>query len=147
MTLTDWLEGERLRRHRPTRNEIGNLLKLTVRDLKSCRAKGLSADWRLGIAYNAALQAATAALSASGFRTRGGPHHYTTIQSLTHTMGADPGLLRLLHDFRKKRNTIAYKLAGTTTDAEAEEMIALAERLRKDVIAWLREKHPRLLQK
>ena len=137
----------RLKRHRPTRREIDSLLRLTVRDLESCRAKGLAADWRLGIAYNAALQAATAALNASGFRAHGASHHYTTIQSLTYTIGVKPDVLELLHDFRRKRNVVAYRLAGTTTDAEAEQMILLAERLRKEVLAWLREKHPRLLQK
>jgi hypothetical protein len=40
---------------------------------------------------------------------------------------------------------IYYK--GAVSDAEANEMIALADRLNRDVMAWLREKHPRLLGK
>jgi len=38
------------------------------RDLADSAAEGLSADWRMSIAYNAALQAATAALAAPGYR-------------------------------------------------------------------------------
>jgi hypothetical protein len=43
------------------------LLELADRDLKNSQVMELDADWRLNIAYNAALQAATAALAASGF--------------------------------------------------------------------------------
>lgn len=38
------------------------------RDLADSEAEGLSPDWRMNIAYNAALQAATAALAAAGER-------------------------------------------------------------------------------
>jgi len=38
------------------------------RDLRDCQVRGLSADWRLNIAYNAALQIATVALAAAGYR-------------------------------------------------------------------------------
>lgn len=47
----------------------------------------MSPDWKLNIAYNAALQAATAALAASGYRAAREQHHYRTIQSLAHTLG------------------------------------------------------------
>jgi len=43
-------------------------LRLAERDLRECQAAGLSPDWRLAIAYNAALQSATAALAAAGYR-------------------------------------------------------------------------------
>jgi hypothetical protein len=48
------------------------LLHIADRDLKDCEAGGLSADWKLNIAYNAALQAATAALAASGYQAARG---------------------------------------------------------------------------
>ena len=38
------------------------------RDLRDCAQEGLRPDWQLAIAYNAALQAAQAALAASGYR-------------------------------------------------------------------------------
>jgi hypothetical protein len=45
----------------------------------------ISEDWKLNIAYNAALQAATAALAAAGYRAAREQHHYRTIQSLALT--------------------------------------------------------------
>jgi len=45
------------------------------------------------MAYNAALQAATAALAACGYQTAKGDHHYRTMQSLELTIGADSELV------------------------------------------------------
>lgn len=60
------------------------------RDLRECQAKGLRADWSFAIAYNAALQAATAALAAAGYRASRDAHHYRVFQSLEYTIKADP---------------------------------------------------------
>ncbi|HEY3125274.1 MAG TPA: hypothetical protein VGK70_14585 [Thermoanaerobaculia bacterium] len=68
MTLSDWARNGWLLSHRTSPREIGDLLGIVDRDLADSQASGLSADWRLNIAYNAALQAATAALPASGYR-------------------------------------------------------------------------------
>ncbi len=43
----------------------------------------------MSIAYNAALQTATAALAAAGYRATRDSHHYRVIQSLAFTIGAD----------------------------------------------------------
>ena len=106
----------------------------------------MSADWRFSIAYNAALQAATAALSAAGFRSFGAGHHYTTIGTLAFTIEADPMLIEQLDGFRKKRNIAEYRRAGTISEGEVNEMTALAEQMRARVVAWLRETHPALLR-
>jgi hypothetical protein len=54
------------------------------------------------MAYNAALQAATAALAASGYHTEKGDHHFRTMQSLELTIGADSKLVVKLDALRKK---------------------------------------------
>jgi len=100
---------------------------------------------RLNIAYNAALQTATAALAAAGYRAVRGAHHYRVIHSLTHTIKADVGLVSLLDQFRKKRNISEYDHVGMISDQEAKEMVDLAIQLRKDVEKWIRENHPDLL--
>jgi hypothetical protein len=64
------------------RAQVADLLALVERDLADSQTSGLSADWRLNIAYNAALQAATAALAASGYRASRDQHHYRVIRSL-----------------------------------------------------------------
>ena len=68
MSLADWERNGWLRAHNTSRQEIRDLLEVVERDLNDSEAGGLSPDWRMNIAYNAALQATTAALAAAGFR-------------------------------------------------------------------------------
>ena len=147
MSLDDWLKNGWLTAHSTSKREIQDLLGVADRDLADCRIKGLSADWRMSIAYNAALQLTTAALAAAGFRASRDAHHFRVIQSLEHTIGADSALVDQLEAFRKKRNLGSYERAGMVSDKEAKEMIALAECLRKNVVAWLHAAHPKLLKR
>ena len=55
MTLTDWLRKGWLVEHKTSVHEIADLLALVSRDLAASRIAALDADWRLNIAYNAAL--------------------------------------------------------------------------------------------
>ena len=117
------------------------------RDLHDSQSCDVSADWRFNIAYNAALQSAKAALAAAGYRTaRGGDSHGRTLDSLTLTVGLDPLSVRRLQAFRKRRNTTEYDHAGVTSDAEVDEMRALAEAVRHRVLEWLRAEHQSLLR-
>ena len=147
VSLRNWLANGWLKKHQTSRREIQNLLSLVHRDLRDSRTPGLSADARLSLAYEAALQAASAALAAAGFQTATESHHYRTIHSLAHTIEANSGFVNELDRFRTKRNTAKYELAGATSEAEARRITSLAERLCEDVTAWLRDTHPQLLQK
>ena len=72
MSLQDWLRNDWLVEHKTSREEAQNLLALADRDLIDSQIPALSPDWRFNIAYNAALQAATAALAvAPVFAPRG----------------------------------------------------------------------------
>ncbi|MGB6067143.1 MAG: hypothetical protein WBG50_20240 [Desulfomonilaceae bacterium] len=146
MSLEDWLRNGWLVEHKTSPAEIAELLAIADRDLSDCRVQGLSPDWRLNIAYNAALQASTAALAACGYRASRDSHHYRIIQSLALTVGADARLVRQFDLFRKKRNIGGYERAGTVSDQEAKEMIALAEQIREEVKNWLWTRHPTLLR-
>ena len=95
------------------------------RDLSDCKSDDLSADWRMNIAYNAALQTATAALATAGYRAARDSHHYRVIHSLAYTIGADIKLIAQFNQFRKKRNIGGYERAGVVNDQEANEMVAL----------------------
>jgi hypothetical protein len=145
MSLEDWLRNGWLVEHATSPEEIGELLAIADRDLADCRVQGLSPEWRLNIAYNAALQASTAALAACGYRASREAHHYRVIQSLALTIGADASLVRQLDLFRKKRNIGGYERAGTVSDQEANEMIMLAEQIRQEVRDWLVSHHPDLV--
>jgi hypothetical protein len=145
MSLQDWLKSRWLIEHRTSRQEITDLLNMADRDLAQCRTPNLSPDWQLNIAYNVALQAATAALAAAGYRAARDAHHYRVIQSLAHTIKADARLIAQLDKFRKKRNIGSYERAGAVSEQEVKEMFALASNLRDEVEKWLRSNHPELL--
>ena len=145
MTLKNWLDNGWLIEHATNSQEISDLLQVADRDLKDCETRGLSADWQLGIAYNAALQTATAALAACGFRSGRDAHHHRVIQSLRYTIGADPGLVNQFDQYRKKRNIGGYDMAGMISQNEADGMKTLAKQLRKEVEEWLRRNHPKLM--
>jgi hypothetical protein len=57
MSLQSWLDNGWLRGHKTSKKEIADLLKIIDRDLQDA-AGSISADWRFGIAYNAALKLA-----------------------------------------------------------------------------------------
>ncbi|MGH7264073.1 MAG: hypothetical protein ACREMB_04350 [Candidatus Rokuibacteriota bacterium] len=145
MSLTDWERNRWLTAHRTSRTEIRDLLEVVERDLADSDAEGLSADWRMNIAYNAALQGATAALAAAGYRASRDQHHYRVIQSLRETIGADAKLVDTFDIFRKKRNISGYERAGLVSDADAAAMRALAVQLRDAVTTWLRKRHGHLV--
>jgi hypothetical protein len=147
MTLQSWLSSGWLVSHKTSPDEIAHLFAVIERDLADCQATGLSADWRLNIAYNAALQAATIALAASGYRAGRESHHYRIIQSLAYTIEAPANLISLFDQFRKKRNIGGYERAGIASEQEAKEIFFLAMRIRDEVAAWLLKTHPKLLEK
>ena len=146
MSLQNWEKNSWLVKHKPTAGEISQLLGIAERDLKDCHAEDLSADWKLNIAYNAALQAATAALLASGYRASREMHHYRVIGSLEFTISVSRDVVHKLDKFRKKRNVSDYEIAGAVSEGEAKEMIRLARDLTKQVETWLKKSHPGLTE-
>lgn len=145
MSLENWLQNSWLVRHTTSRQEIANLLALADRDLVACQVAALPADWKFTIAYNAALQAATASLAAAGYRAARDNHHYRVIQSLEFTLKPAARFISTFDAFRKKRNVSSYDLVGSVSDAEAGEMFELATGLRAMVERWIRATHPKLL--
>jgi predicted CopG family antitoxin len=147
MSLKNWRNNGWLKDHKTSLQEITDLLAVSERDLKDSSAPGLSPDWQLAIAYNAALQAATAALFASGYRAGREAHHYRIIQSLAHTIQAKSDLINQLDKFRKKRNIGGYEAAGRISQQEADEMKKLAKDLYEQIVKWLHQHHANLMTK
>lgn len=145
MNLKNWQLNGWLTAHETSPQEIADLLAVADRDLQDCRVSGLSADWRLNIAYNAALQSAAAALAASGYRAVREAHHFRVIQSLVYTIDLPAAVVTQFDVFRKKRNIGGYERAGMVSDYEADEMLSLAKNIRKKVEDWLNKKYPELL--
>jgi hypothetical protein len=88
MTLQQWAENGWIRPHTTSTEEIKDLMQIVERDLGDIR-EGISADWRFGIAYNAALKLCTILLYAKGYRAERNLQHYRTIQALPLILGAD----------------------------------------------------------
>jgi uncharacterized protein (UPF0332 family) len=147
MSLKDWLRNGWLVAHEPSRQEIRDLLAIAGRDLRECRAESLSQDWRLAIAYNSALQSASAALLAAGYRSARNGQHYRIFQSLALTIGAEASLITKLDAFRKKRNISDYERSGSVSEQEARELYELAGSLKSTVELWLKKNHPELCGK
>src|SRR5271167_2080952 len=137
MSLQTWLQNSWLVQHATSPEEIANLLAIADRDLAACQVKQLPADWRFAIAYNAGLQAATAALAAAGYRASRDNHHYRVIQSLEFTTAPGRTFIDTLDGFRKKRNVSSYDVAGAISDKETDEMFNLSTSLRADVEKWI----------
>ncbi len=146
MSLQSWLQNSWLVQHTTSPEEITNLLAISDRDLAACQVKQLPADWRFTIAYNAGLQAATAALAAAGYRAARDNHHYRVIQSLEFTTAPGTKLIATFDGFRKKRNVSSYDVAGSVSDKEADEILKLATGLRADVERWIRATRPELFK-
>lgn len=145
MSLQNWLQNSWLVRHKPSAQEIRELLRIADRDIAASQVKDLPPDWRLAIAYNAALQAAIAVLAAEGYRAARDNHHYRVIQALEFTIARDRKLVDTFDGFRKKRNISNYEAAGSVAETEADEMLRLAKSLRAEVEKWIRTHHPELL--
>jgi uncharacterized protein (UPF0332 family) len=147
MSLEDWLNEGHLKRHRPSRREIEQLLTVFRRDITDARITGLSLDRQFESAYNAVLILSKAALTASGYRTYGEGNHYWTIRSLLFTLGMNDNFINTLNKFRHIRNVSNYEMTGTVSEKEVKEMISMGEELYTQLIKWLEENHSDLFIK
>jgi hypothetical protein len=145
MGLQDWLRSGWLTEHRTSGQEMADLVGVIDRDTAQCQVAGLSPDWQLNIAYNAALQVATAALAAAGYRPSREAQHYRVIESLAYTMNVDAQRIAQLQGYRKKRNISDYERAGGVSQQEANEIVSLAKDLRHDLMGWLAANYPHLM--
>jgi hypothetical protein len=117
------------------------------RGINDARIQELSPDARVGLAYQAALAVAGAALAAAGYRATRERHHERLIDSLLHTMRVDSSVVRELHRWRRARNTMTYERLGTVTASEAGKFVEFVQDLRERVTAWLAKEHPDLTRK
>ena len=143
MSLQDWANSGWLRDHKTSKQEIQQLVAIVNRDLKDAQQKGVSADWRFGIAYNAALKLCTILLYIEGFRPEKTLAHYRTLQALPLILGPEKeDDADYLDTCRTKRNTVEYDYVGGATNSDADELIAYVMKLKIEVLGWLKQNHP-----
>jgi hypothetical protein len=146
LSLQDWLNEGKLRTHKTSKAEIGQLLAVFDRDLADAQVKTISTDRRFAIAYSAALTVSMPGPAASGYRTSGEGHHYWTIQSLASTLQLDAKTVKKFNKFRQKRNISDYERTDVISEQEVEEMISLARTLRTTIKDWLLKNYPELVE-
>jgi hypothetical protein len=145
VTLRQWADNGWLKSHKTSAAEIGNLLAIVDRDLKDAVEGGISADWRFGIAYNAALKLCTILLYTEGYKAERTLQHYRTIQALTLILGSErKNDANYLDACRAKRNIVEYDCIGAVTENDADELIEFVKQLKDEVEAWLEKEHPEL---
>ena len=131
MSLKSWAEFGWLKLHKTSGQEIQNLLAIVDRDLADARQSNLSADWRFGIAYNAALKLCAILLFSSGYRPEKSLAHYRTLQDLPLILGEKwQDEATYLDTCRIKRNTVEYDCIGGVSNQEADELIDFVEELK-----------------
>ena len=147
MSLDIWKTNGWLNEYSTSLQEVTNLLTLVERDLVDAARREISTDWRFNIAYNAGLQLANLVLYAAGYRTgRGESKHYRVIQALPLVMGNDFTVVRdYLDNCRRKRNVSEYDAAGTISEKEVNDLLALVLSFKNQVEEWLKENHPVLI--
>ncbi len=146
MSLRDWAANGWLRAQPTSPQEIAGLLAIVDRDLADAAVSALSADWRFGIAYNAALKLCTILVRVSGYRAERAQQHYRTIAALPLVLGSPrQDSATYLDTCRIKRNSAEYDMAGAATEADVDELLVFARELRRDVLAWLRIHHADLV--
>lgn len=138
MNLKNWAEFGWLKPHKTSGQEIQNLLAIVDRDLEDASQSNLSADWRFGIAYNAALKLCTILLHSSGYRPEKSLAHYRTLQALPLILGEQwQDDANYLDTCRLKRNTVEYDYVGGATAQDADELIEFVKELKAEVEKWL----------
>jgi hypothetical protein len=146
VTLQRYVQNSWLQRHETSPQEIAELLAIADRDIGQSQTPGLSPEWRLSIAYNAALQLATAALAAAGYRAERQNKHQRTIECLAFTVRLERRAIDFLDLCRRKRHSNVYDQVGAVSEQEADEMIAFTKTLREQVVTWLHNNHPALCE-
>jgi len=145
MTL-DNLLGLSLETVQPDAASIARLLEAAQTSLTDAQLTNLGSESSFDLAYKAIMQAANAALQASGYRTLTSKpgHHQTMIQTLPRTIGLDTPTMVLLDQMRKQRNVIDYS-GDLVSPSMAAEAVKQAGSLLDKTRTWIRTHKPHLL--
>ena len=138
MTLENLARIGKLKAHAADEREIERLLASADRALADASVAGLSADSRLELAYRALMQAALAAMLATGYRPAASEpgHHQVVIQALPKTAGIAAERVPVLEAFRKASNQSDYR-GISVSSAVAHECAQEAHRLLAEVRSWI----------
>lgn len=146
MSLQQWLKNTWLLPHQTSPEEIRALWALMDRNLADAAADTISVDSQYNHAYRAALVLCTILLYAEGYKSgKGQGSHIRPINALPFILGdAHRKNADYLDGCRAKRNRLEYEYIGATTEEDVAALLEYARELRATVLAWLKQKHPKL---
>jgi hypothetical protein len=128
--------------------EVARYLEKIRRKLEDGKRAANHADTRFDIAFEALLQIAICALRVNGYRTTtAAGHQQGAIQLLPKSIGIDPGAIRVLDEYRKKRSLGLYQADFEPSEKEVKAVTEAVERLRATLVAWIKYHYPELLKK
>lgn len=146
MTLAN-LVGKGLEKADTDGGEIGRYLEKIRRKLEDSKRESNHADTRFDVAFEALLQIAICALRVNGYRTTSAAgHQQVAIQLLPKSIGIEAREIRVLDEYRKKRSLGLYQADFEPSEKEVKAVIEAVERLRANLIAWIRKNRPALLK-
>lgn len=146
MSLEQWVDNGWVRPHKTSAAEVATLLAIVERDLLDAQAQ-ISADWRFGIAYNAAFNLCAALLHASGYRAEKDLQHCWTTDALPLILYYRKNDADYLEACRAKWIKTQDELVGAATEEDVSELLEYVKELRADVLYWLEQCHPDLAPK
>jgi hypothetical protein len=117
------------------------------RNLADAASDSISVDNQYNLAYRAALMLCTVLLYAEGYASgKGQGSHVRPINALPLILGeAHRKNADYLDGCRGKRNRLEYEYIGATTPEDVVALLEYGHELRATVLAWLKEKHPKLV--
>ena len=145
MSWAKLLAANKISRLPPDKAELDNLRSIVARSLKDVDAKGLSADARFIMAYDAARTLSLIVVRASGYRPRSVGAHYNTFLALE---AADPSFAVMSAYFdgcRMKRNASEYEAAGRISDTDLDGLLKAVRQFSIRADAWMIARYPDLI--
>jgi len=127
----------RLERFKPGKEEIENLIRISLRDIETARkVKTIDWDWSFVIAYNSVLQAARSYILSKGFRPKSYLAHKTVFEFLRISLPKKyHALIDYFDKIRIKRHRTLYEAEGIISEKELDELINKA----KEFTSYLKE--------
>lgn len=125
--------------------EVQGMWMKAIRSLRSSRVEGLDADSAFTLAYQGALQVATAIVRAAGLQVRGEGHHHHTFAAVAALgLGEISDSARDLNVIRQRRHSAVYDWETSVQEKDLASLRSAADRLLEHGHVWLTEQRPQL---
>ena len=123
MPLENWHSVGKLHRHETNKEELKAIYGVISRCLKDASLKGLSADQKYILSYQAVFEAALALVYCHGYRPVKAGHHYIVWQCIKEIFDKkEQDAIIIFEKAAKKRNKLSYDMAGLASEREADEI-------------------------